>query len=277
MLAALLLAGSTMSAGAASYDDLNAGISYFNQEQYDNAIVWFDKALAAGDLIPDLKHVAHLDRGMAYAAKGEAQKAMADYTAAIAINPESTLGYRQRAKLYDSLNEKEKARTDYQLLLKIRWNDADALARIGWLSWQMNDFESAASAFAPHGGHDLHSWLWLQLVNVRLGRPLSEYRDGISGRFWPAHLVRFYRGVLTEENILKAASDAEIGNLPGKIKYDYAICNAHFYAGMWRVVHGDRVGAAPLLKTAVEKCAGLTFKDIARTELARTKVEEKAR
>ena len=151
LAALLLLAGSAVPAGAASYDDLNAGISYFNQAQYDNAITWFDKAIAAGDLIPDLKHVAHLDRGMAYAIKGDAHKALADYTAAIAIKPESTLAYRQRAAVYLGLNDKEMARANYRLLLKLRPNDAGTLRQVGWLSWQMNDLEGGRQRICAPG------------------------------------------------------------------------------------------------------------------------------
>jgi tetratricopeptide (TPR) repeat protein len=277
LAALLLLAGSTMSAGAASYDDLNAGISYFNQEQYDEAITWLDKAIAAGDLIPDLKHVAYLDRGMAHAAKGDAQKAIADYTAAIAIKPESILAYRQRAALYLALNDKEMARANYRLLLKFRPNDGSIWGVIGWLSWQMGDFQATAGAFASMANGDVHSWLWLQLANMRLGRPLSDYSDGISAGAWPAFLVRFYRGILTEADLLTAASDAEAGSLPGKTKYDHAVCDAHLYAGLWRVVHDDQAGAAPLLKTAVKKCAGTIAENIAQTELAKMAPGEKTK
>jgi hypothetical protein len=65
LAALLLLAGSTMSAGAASYNDLNIGIFYFTQGDLNNAIAWFDKVIAASDLNPDLMRVAHLDRGKA--------------------------------------------------------------------------------------------------------------------------------------------------------------------------------------------------------------------
>src|SRR5258706_3138439 len=99
-LATLLLAATTAPSYCTSYDDLNAGISYFNQAQYDNAIVWFDKAIAAGDLISDLQRLALLDRGSAYWAKGDIQKAITDYSAAIALQPTETLAYRQRISAY---------------------------------------------------------------------------------------------------------------------------------------------------------------------------------
>ena len=181
-----------------------------------------------------------------------------------------------RATLYRSLNDKEMARTNYQLILKLRPDDGEALSQVGFLSWQMNDFEAAANAFATHAVDDVDSWLWLQLANVRLGRALSDYHDGLSSRYWPAHLVRFYRGALSETDLLTAADDAQMGRLPGKIKYAHALCNAHLFAGLWRVVHGDQAGATPLLKTAVEKCDGLVAENLAKGELAKMATGEKA-
>ena len=76
---------------------------------------------------------------------------------------------------------------------------------------------------------------------------------------------------------MAAASDAETGNQPGKVKYDRALCDAHLYAGLWRIVHDDQAGAAPLLKTAVDKCAGSIAEDIAQAELAKMAPGDKAK
>src|ERR1700742_2629297 len=90
-LAMLVLAASTMQGVSAGYGLLNIGLDRFNQEQYAGAISLFDKAIAAGDLKPDQLHVAHLDRGIALARLGQAEKAVSDYEAALAIRPDDQL------------------------------------------------------------------------------------------------------------------------------------------------------------------------------------------
>ena len=49
-----------------------------------------------------------------------------------------------------------------------------------------------------------------------------------------------------------------------------ARCQADFYAGMWRIVHKDIAGAAPLLKAATQSCGeDSAFHRIALAELAK--------
>jgi tetratricopeptide (TPR) repeat protein len=244
-LAALLLAVTTMRSYCASYDDLNAAISYFDQQQYDNAIIWFDKALAAGDLIPDHTRIAHLDRGLAYGTKGDIKQAIADFTAAIAANPDHTLAYRHRITAYFATNDLEKALADYDKLRALRPNDFDIAMNDGWLNWQFNHVETSADAFRTFSEINTYSWAWLQLSNIRLDKPMTGYKEDIEPKKWPDHIPRFFLGHLSEADVLKAAE--ETGN-------SSSVCAAHVLTGMWRVVHNDRAGAEPLLKIAAEKC-----------------------
>lgn len=266
MLAALLLAGSTMSAGAASYDDLNAGISYFNQEQYDSAIIWFDKAINAGDLIPDQVRIAYLDRGAAYAAKGDLQKAIADYTAAIAVKPEDINAYQLRVNAYLALNDLEKSLADYITLQKLRPKDFHIENEIGYLNWELGRYEDAGNAFRTFSTVNHNAWLWLQLVNLRLKRPMSASNDiGIAARVWPGPIALFFEGDLSESDVLETVK---------KFNSRYETCMAYFFTGMRRLVQGDTGGAIPLLTVAAANCGedpsyGSGFERITRIELAK--------
>lgn len=268
-LAALLVAGLSVPAVAAGYDDLNVAFSYFDQDQHDSALPWFEKAIAAGDLIPDLLRIAHLDLGMIYAAKGQPEKAMAEYTAAIAAKPDDMLAYRRRISAHLDANHLEKALDDYETLRKFRPHDYDILMNIGWLNWQLGRYEPSATAFYYFANVDPYAWLWLQLTNVRRGKPVDDYKETGETRFWPGHLPRFYRGHLTEADMLKEAQDGSHKSGP---------CIGHLYAGLWHMVHQDSVGAAPLLKVATEKCGeGSTYWRLARSELDRATAGEKAK
>lgn len=258
-LAALLLLVTTTRSYCASYDDLNAGLSYFDQEQYDNAITWFDKALAAGDLIADQKRIAYVDRGLAYWTKGNIGQAIADFTSAIAANPDHTLAYRHRISAYLATNDLEKALADYDRLRALRPADFDIAMNDGYLNWQFNRIQDSAEAFRTYAEFNKFSWAWLQLANIRLNRPMTGFKEDFESRKWPGHIPRFYLGHVSETDVLKAAEDT--GN-------PRSVCDAHVMTGMWRVVHDDRSGATPLLKIATEKCPkDSPFWRIARSEL----------
>lgn len=256
VLAMLLLAAATAPSYSSSYDELNAAISYFNQERYDNAIVWFDKAIAAGDLIPDLQRVALLDRGASYAAKRDFPKAIADFSAAIALQPSEPVVYRQRIRAYLANDESEKAWADYQTLRKLRPLDIDLAKEYGWLSWWLNKPESSAEAFGLYAKKNVEAWVWLQLANVRLGRSMGEPLNERWTRNWPGNVARFFQGEVSEAQLLADAKD----------KGESDVCLANMYVGMWRAVHGDTASAQTSLTAASEKC-GQPYKGISRAEL----------
>ena len=257
-IAAVILAAWSLPAAAASYDDLNLALTYFNQGQYDNAIPLFDKAVAAGDLIPDLLRVAYLDRGVAWRAKGDPEKSLADLAAAIAAQPNDMFAYRERISTYLAANDLEKALADYEALRGLRPHDYQILMNVGMLNWQLGHIEASADAFSYFAQIDAYAWLWLQLANVRLGRPLTEHEKIAATGLWPGPLLRFFEGQFSETQVLEAA---QVASNPG------AICAANLYLGLWRSVHQDQAGAVPLLQAAIEKCGpGLATWRVARFE-----------
>ena len=81
--------------------------------------------------------MAYNDRGVAYDKKGDLDNALADYTAAIKIDPNSRDAYANRAVLYDHKGDPERAIADYRAALarNPKPEDArdieDALERLG--------------------------------------------------------------------------------------------------------------------------------------------------
>jgi tetratricopeptide (TPR) repeat protein len=244
-LAVLMLAAVAVPASGASYDDLNAGLSYFELKQYDNAIIWFDKALAAGDLIPDQARIAYIDRGITYGIKQDISHALADFTAAIAVDPNNAMAYRHRVAIYLASGEFEKAAADYDKLHSLRPFDYDVAFEDGLLNWQLNHIETSASAFGAISAVSPYSWSWLQLANIRLGKPMTEFKETDDNKNWPGPIPRFFQGHASESDVLKAAEQG--GNKRN-------LCVAQLLTGMWREVHGDREGAMPLLKAAADNC-----------------------
>jgi Tfp pilus assembly protein PilF len=53
------------------------------------------------------------NRGIAYAAKGDADKAIADLTEAIRLDPKSGVAYYVRGRVYMKTGEQDKAKADF--------------------------------------------------------------------------------------------------------------------------------------------------------------------
>ena len=106
---------------------INRGMAEYKIGQFDAAIETLTQGLALATKA-EAKATARLDRGLAYAAKGDHKKALADYDAAYAHFQRSTI---ERAQCYAALGDIEKARKEYEGVLKGKDPAAAALAKKG--------------------------------------------------------------------------------------------------------------------------------------------------
>jgi lipoprotein NlpI len=272
-IATLLLAAWAGSASADGFSFLNVGIDYLNQERYADAVIWLDKAIGAGDLNPDQKHVAYFDRGQAHVQLDRPEDAAADFTAALAIRPNGLNVLIERSLAYVDAGQPGKAADDMAAAQistsKIPW----VIFNRGLVAWKLGHYQAASEAFsilADKGYTD--GWLWLQLANTKQNKPATKYpgmtfadgRKYTSGipYYWPGPTMSFYAGDKSEEDVLKAMED---GYAPQIME-----CQGNFYLGEWRLVHGDAAGAKLLLQKAVNAClAGSMEWRTAKFELKR--------
>lgn len=255
MLATVLCAPCVWAAG---YPLLNIGVDYFNQERFADAVGWLDKAIAAGDLTQDQLAVAHFDRGLALVQTGAPDKAVDDFSAALAIRPNDIQIAVSRAFSYVTIHQPEKALSDLNQLQSSRPDNQVLNFERGLVNWQAGHFEDANDAFtkAAKSGQP-YPWLWLQLTNVKLGRPITVYSydsSPIAGLHyrnqsrlgWPGPLLAFFEGEHDEafvQDALKQDGVTEGMN-----------CEANFYLSEWHILHGDRQGARPLMEKASIDC-----------------------
>lgn len=104
---------------------INRGMAEYKIGRFDAAVETLTKGLSLATK-PAAQATARLDRGLAYAAKGEHKKALADYDAAFAHFKRPTL---ERAQCYAALGDAERARKEYEDVLKGRDPNAAAMAR----------------------------------------------------------------------------------------------------------------------------------------------------
>jgi lipoprotein NlpI len=258
ILTALLMAAGTAPVHAGGYTFLNIGINLLNQDRYADSVPWFDKALAAGDLLPDQIHVARLDRGMARVETGDYAKAAEDFTAALALRPDATPTLMLLAYAHIGAGENDKAIAEIAQLKKKGTAGYRMRYDSGLLEWALERYNEAGEDFkaAADDGYS-YAWLWQQMVNLKLGRPVTSYRGmsaAIPGEHrrvkiqtgWPETVVDFYLGTATEQDVFDAVGEAAAQT--GRA------CEANFYVAEWRELHGDAAGARPLLQKAAQDC-----------------------
>ena len=102
-----------------AYD--NRGNAYYKMGEFDRAIADFTAAIA---LNPN-DAIAHYNRGNAYDERAELDSAIADWDKAIAINPNYAAAYGNRGIAYRKMGEFGRAIADYTKAIKINPNDAD--------------------------------------------------------------------------------------------------------------------------------------------------------
>ena len=237
------------------------GTAYRMKQDYDNAIADYDHAIALNPRYED----AFVNRGVAHAAKGDLARAVADYTTALLLDAADATAYRNRGNVYLDQGETGLAMADYDAAIRNAPDDASGYRSRGYLHFYLGEFAPAAADLArvvASERDDLYAVLWAYLAMVRTdaagaGRTLAQAAPQASAA-WPRPVVELFLGGRTAEATLSATSN------PAER------CEAQFYGGEWKLLQGDRIGAASALKGAVDTCPK-TFIEYkgARAELER--------
>lgn len=94
-----------------------------------------------------------LDRGIAYADLGRPEAAIADYTAAIKLQPAYPEAYYDRARAYERVGDLSRALNDYGSAIRQNPKDADSYLNRGLIYLNMRRFDEAIGDFTR--SHDL--------------------------------------------------------------------------------------------------------------------------
>lgn len=103
-----------------AYDSL--GVAYAKRGEYDKAIANYNKAIELNPVVP----VAYNNRAVAYAVKGEYDRAILDYDEAIKLNHFSAESYSNRGTVYAAKGEYGRAILDFTKAIKLKPTVADA-------------------------------------------------------------------------------------------------------------------------------------------------------
>jgi len=101
---------------------LYRGLAYEAKEQFDKAIADFSKAI---EINPNSEK-AYDSRGNMYLLKGQADQAIADYSKVIALNPKNSEAYINRARGFQSERQFDQAIADYSKIVELNPKNSKA-------------------------------------------------------------------------------------------------------------------------------------------------------
>ncbi len=146
--AGLLAAG--LGAGCSTVTtDYEKAQKHFEEGDYIHAIRWLDDVIAQEPDNPD----AHYYRGMSYFNLNQFNEAIVDYDAAIKHTPHAKLytnrgfAYSMRAVTKGAREDADRAITDFEQSLKLHAASPDAHAGMGYTRVFQEDFDKAYASF----------------------------------------------------------------------------------------------------------------------------------
>jgi lipoprotein NlpI len=275
---ALVLAGAAagaMAQPATPSSDLQAAIAAGQHGDFTEAIRLLSHALATPNLGREEEARLLLHRGFAYDEAGDYDRAIADYTRALELRPDTPQLYYRRGIVHREKGEYPQALADF--------DDAVAAAKRGEPDWPfihgdrgvvrfaMGQYDEAARDFArvvALDPSDQYAILWLHVARGRAGTPepqdFAQQAAAVTAADWPRPLLALFLGQATPEQVRQAAAQGE------EEPRQNQECEADFFLGEYALLHDDARSARPLLQHVVDTCSpSLGVEAGAAGELAR--------
>jgi lipoprotein NlpI len=229
---------------------LGRGAEWSAKGEHDRAIADYDAAIRLNPKSADAFH----NRGSAWANKGETDKAIADYDTAIRLDPAESSPYAGRAVEYSIKGDYARASADFDAAIKLDPKAASAFFGRGRVRFYRGEFPGAAADFEQAHKLDPGAYiaLWSYLARSRAGgkggEALKPYVAAASESVWPAQVIALYLGRAKPEAVIAAAAKAP----PPRAREQR--CEAVFFIAQWHLLRGERERALPLLKDAQASC-----------------------
>ena len=137
--------------GDTHIDYCSRGLAYAKRGEFDRAIASYDKAIERDPWNAE----AYASRGYVYYAKGEYDRAIANYSRAIDLDPAYTRVYVNRGDAYSMKAEYDRAVSDYTKALELNPRLAKVYDARGLARAAQGDFDRAVSNFTVAIGLEL--------------------------------------------------------------------------------------------------------------------------
>ncbi len=218
---------------------------HLDKGDFDRAIEDYNAAIQRNPKLVAL----YLDRAAIWTRRGDAEHALADYGDAIQANPKSGLAYNSRGDFFRNKGDYDKAIADYDHAAENQPDDITAYGNRGLARFYAGAYAKAADDFrrVVAAQPNLYSALWLYLAAAQSNR--KEARDELAKTDAQLKISDWPHPIVELFLGKKSASEAEAaaGN-------DDQRCEAKFYVGEWQLMSKNRKDAAKALQAAVENC-----------------------
>jgi len=153
----------------------NRGNAWYAKKEYDKAIADYGEAIRL-----DPKYAtAYIDRGRTWYAKQEYDKAIADYDEGIGLDPKSAWAYDNRGRTWNAKKEYDKAIADYGEAIRLDPKSAWAYDNRGRTWYAKQEYDKAIADYDeairldPKDAYAYNMRAWLWATC-----PDAKYRDG---------------------------------------------------------------------------------------------------
>ena len=229
----------------------NRGIEWAGKGEHARAIADYDAAIR----IDPKSAEAYFNRGHAWANRGDSDRAISDYSAAIRLNAKDPAALVSRAAEHLLKGDYARASADFEAAVKLDPKGKDTLFGRGRARFYTGDFAGAVTDMEQSYKMDpnIYSALWLYLARKRAGNANAEEMLDAETR---SDRAGGWPGPLallylgrTDVGSVQAAATDRVA----KIQSDQ-LCEANFYLAHWHLLRNERDSALPLLKQAQAGC-----------------------
>jgi len=196
---------------------------------------------------------AYHNRGLAHAINADLDRAIADFSGAIRLEPTNADSFISRGSAYSAKGDNSRAIANFDEALRLDPINVRAYFNRGLanfyarsLAVALDDLNQARELDPAYA----YSALWLDIVQRRsnVGSRLPQTTSQIDMANWPGPIIRLFLGEMTQADVLAAAAD------PDADKQRAQVCEAGFYSGELALVRGDREEALRLFRLAASNC-----------------------
>jgi lipoprotein NlpI len=222
----------------------NRGVSYSAKDDNDRAIADYSEAIRLDPtLYPPL-----INRGLIYFDNNDYGRAIADFSEAIRLDPKQALAFFNRGYVYAIQGNTERAIPDLSEAIRLDSSYTKSFLWRGYVNSNLGNYDAAASDLGRVllASDDAYAALWYYLANWRSGKQSAMALEVFSSKLkpaeWPYPVVQLFLGRKTPEQVLAAATQ------PNERR------EAQFYIGAWQALRGERAAAGAPLRAAIDSC-----------------------
>lgn len=192
--------------------------------------------------------VAYYNRGVTKQNKGDLDGALADFNPAIELDPKNAAVYRSRATAKAMKGDLDGALTDYNRAIEIDPKDPATYINRAGLLFSARKWDGALEDYnrffdlSKDGQEYPRLYVWL--IRARTGQTELANKELVDYLQHRGNTADWFSTVAAD--LLGGISDADLlaaAKSPDRKKESGQLCEAWFYIGMKKLMHGDQSGA----------------------------------